>query len=94
MGGRGGNGVDSPGASALKNRVDQGSKAPSAQQCMRWFLLQPPGCEDRVEITVGLSWDKSLSLNTSALELKVTMLLLPRLSPTELSQPGSGILHL
>lgn len=42
---------------------------------------------------MGLSLDKSLSLNTFALELKETMLVLPRLSPTELSQPNAGILR-
>ena len=60
---------------------------------MGWFLFQPTGCEDSLEITVGLSLDKSLSLNTSALELKETMLVLPRLSRAEVSQSDSGILH-
>lgn len=60
---------------------------------MGWFLFQPTGCKDGLEITVGLSLDKSLSLNTFALELKEMMLVLSRLSPTELSQSNSGILH-
>lgn len=60
---------------------------------MGWFLFQPAGCKDGLEITVGLSLDKSLSLNTFALELKEMMLVLSRLSPTELSQSNSGILH-
>lgn len=60
---------------------------------MGWFLFQPTGCKHDLEITVGLSLDKSLSLNTFALELKEMMLVLSRLSPTELSQSNSGILH-
>lgn len=39
------------------------------------------------------SLDKSLSLNTFALELKEMMLAPSRLSPAELSQSDSGILH-
>lgn len=70
-----------------------GSGTKGFQKLMEWFLFQSAGCKGSLEITVGLSLGKSLSLNTSALELKEKMCVLPRLSPTELSQSDSGILH-
>lgn len=62
--------MDSPGASALKSREEQGPKAPCPQECMGRFIFQPTGCKDSLEITAGLSLGKSLSLNTFSLDLK------------------------
>lgn len=90
MVGRGANGVDSPGASALKSRVDQGPKA--SRNTGNGFCSSQLVAR-MVWRSVGLSLGKSLSLNTSALQLKEKTCVLPRLSPTELSQSDSGVLR-